>query len=118
MSPNLVVPQLAQRRLHQVTKTDSWICRNILSGHSGTAGHSDNVVLFSRMSSRFGLLPAGFVPPCLPSGSKAPPSGKEWLHEIKHDGFRGIARNSEALDTKIKVRFNLNGTSEMCHIQT
>jgi bifunctional non-homologous end joining protein LigD len=37
-------------------------------------------------------LPAGFVPPCLPSGSKAPPSGKEWLHEIKHDGFRVIAR--------------------------
>src|SRR6185369_10254133 len=34
----------------------------------------------------------GFVPPCLPSGSKAPPSGKEWLHEIKHDGFRLIAR--------------------------
>jgi bifunctional non-homologous end joining protein LigD len=28
----------------------------------------------------------------LPSGSKAPPSGKEWLHEIKHDGFRVIAR--------------------------
>jgi bifunctional non-homologous end joining protein LigD len=44
------------------------------------------------MSSRFGPLPVGFVPPCLPSGSKAPPSGKEWLHEIKHDGFRVIAR--------------------------
>jgi bifunctional non-homologous end joining protein LigD len=28
----------------------------------------------------------------LPSGSKAPPSGKEWLHEIKYDGFRVIAR--------------------------
>jgi bifunctional non-homologous end joining protein LigD len=44
------------------------------------------------MSSRFGPLPVGFVPPCLPSDSKAPPSGKEWLHEIKHDGFRVIAR--------------------------
>jgi len=44
------------------------------------------------MSSRFGPLPQGFIPPCLPSGSKAPPSGKEWLHEIKHDGFRVIAR--------------------------
>src|SRR5262245_23181833 len=42
--------------------------------------------------SRLRVLPAGFVPPCLPSGSKAPPSGKEWLHEIKHDGFRVIAR--------------------------
>jgi bifunctional non-homologous end joining protein LigD len=37
-------------------------------------------------------LPVGFVPPCLPSDSKALPSRKEWLHEIKHDGFRVIAR--------------------------
>ena len=44
------------------------------------------------MSSRFGPLPAGFVPPCLPAGSKTPLSGKEWLHEIKHDGFRVVAR--------------------------
>jgi ATP-dependent DNA ligase len=36
-------------------------------------------------------LPAGFIAPCLPT--KAPtPSGAEWLHEIKHDGFRVIAR--------------------------
>jgi ATP-dependent DNA ligase len=44
------------------------------------------------MSSHFSPLPVGFVQPCLPSGSKAPPNGKEWLHEIKHDGFRVIAR--------------------------
>jgi ATP-dependent DNA ligase len=35
---------------------------------------------------------AGFVGPCLPSPAKAPPSGPEWLHEIKHDGFRILAR--------------------------
>jgi ATP-dependent DNA ligase len=36
-------------------------------------------------------LPAGFIAPCLPT--KAPtPSGDVWLHEIKHDGFRVIAR--------------------------
>jgi ATP-dependent DNA ligase len=29
---------------------------------------------------------------CLPSSSKTPPSGKEWLHEIKHDGFCSIVR--------------------------
>src|SRR5262245_54601944 len=44
------------------------------------------------MSLRLRVLPPGFVPPCLPTGSKAPPSGQEWLHEIKHDGFRVIAR--------------------------
>ena len=46
------------------------------------------------MSSRFGPLPSGFVQPCLPSGSKAPPSGKGWLHEIKHDDFRVIRAKS------------------------
>ena len=29
---------------------------------------------------------------CLPSRAKAPPSGPGWLHEIKHDGFRILAR--------------------------
>jgi ATP-dependent DNA ligase len=24
-----------------------------------------------------------------------PPSGEEWLHEIKHDGFRIIARKDD-----------------------
>ena len=42
------------------------------------------------MSSRY--LPAGFVPPCLPVPAKEPPIGPEWLIEIKHDGFRVIAR--------------------------
>jgi ATP-dependent DNA ligase len=37
------------------------------------------------------ILPPGFVPPCLPTKAKTPPSG-EWIHEIKHDGFRVIAR--------------------------
>jgi ATP-dependent DNA ligase len=34
---------------------------------------------------------AGFIEPCLPSPAKAPPSGPDWLHEIKHDGFRLLA---------------------------
>jgi ATP-dependent DNA ligase len=37
-------------------------------------------------------LPRGFVPPCLPTKAPQPPSGDTWLHEIKHDGFRVIAR--------------------------
>jgi bifunctional non-homologous end joining protein LigD len=28
----------------------------------------------------------------LPSPAKAPPSGPAWIHEIKHDGFRILAR--------------------------
>src|SRR5262249_28161731 len=40
-------------------------------------------------------LPAGFVPPCLPSKASEPPSGGVWLHEIKWDGFRVIARKTD-----------------------
>jgi ATP-dependent DNA ligase len=46
------------------------------------------------MSLRPHTLPAGFIEPCLPTSTKRPPSGKGWLHEIKHDGFRVIARKS------------------------
>jgi bifunctional non-homologous end joining protein LigD len=38
-------------------------------------------------------LPAGFIVPCLPMLAPRAPSGPLWLHEIKHDGFRIIARN-------------------------
>ena len=34
----------------------------------------------------------GIIEPCLPSPAKVPPSGPGWLHEIKHDGFRLLAR--------------------------
>jgi bifunctional non-homologous end joining protein LigD len=37
-------------------------------------------------------LPAGFIAPCLPTKTNKLPSGSGWLHEIKHDGFRVIAR--------------------------
>ncbi len=39
-------------------------------------------------------LPAGFIAPCLPTKAERPPSGEMWLHEIKHDGFRVIARKN------------------------
>jgi bifunctional non-homologous end joining protein LigD len=41
-------------------------------------------------------LPAGFIAPCLPTSASQPPSGEPWLHEIKHDGFRVIARKDGA----------------------
>jgi len=44
------------------------------------------------MLSRPRALPAGFIAPCLPTNAPQPPSGEAWLHEIKHDGFRVIAR--------------------------
>ena len=41
-------------------------------------------------------LPAGFIAPCLPTKTDKLPSGSQWLHEIKHDGFRIIARTTGA----------------------
>jgi ATP-dependent DNA ligase len=38
----------------------------------------------------------GIIEPCLPSPAKAAPSGPGWLHEIKHDGFRILARRDSA----------------------
>jgi ATP-dependent DNA ligase len=52
------------------------------------------------MPSHSRVLPAGFVAPCLPSSAPQAPSGEEWLHEIKHDGFRVIARK---IDNRVKL---------------
>src|SRR2546430_14136723 len=41
-------------------------------------------------------LPAGFIAPCLPMKAPEPPSGEQWLHEIKHDGFRLLVRRDAA----------------------
>ena len=35
---------------------------------------------------------ASFIEPCLPSPADKPPSSANWIHEIKHDGFRLMAR--------------------------
>jgi bifunctional non-homologous end joining protein LigD len=37
-----------------------------------------------------------FIEPCLPSPAKRPPAGANWIHEIKHDGFRIMARRDGA----------------------
>src|SRR5262245_16434571 len=45
---------------------------------------------------RMRALLAGFIAPCLPTKTDKLPSGSQWLHEIKHDGFRIIARKTGA----------------------
>jgi hypothetical protein len=36
--------------------------------------------------------PTGFIEPCRPSKATRPPSGPQWVQEIKHDGFRLMVR--------------------------
>jgi bifunctional non-homologous end joining protein LigD len=44
------------------------------------------------MSKRLTADRASFIEPCLPSPADKPPSGSNWIHEIKHEGYRLMAR--------------------------
>jgi bifunctional non-homologous end joining protein LigD len=44
------------------------------------------------MTIRIKRLPAGFVVPAQPVKASKPPVGTDWVHEIKHDGYRIIVR--------------------------
>ena len=50
-----------------------------------------------RMSPRLRSRPlADIIEPCLPRPADRPPAGGDWIHEIKHDGFRIMARRDGA----------------------
>ena len=50
-------------------------------------------MLWRTPSARFWRnLPAGFIQPSQPTLVANPPAGPGWLHEVKHDGFRILAR--------------------------
>jgi bifunctional non-homologous end joining protein LigD len=46
-------------------------------------------------SSRVPVAGAGFIEPCLPSPARELPSGSDWLHEIKHDGYRMMVHRED-----------------------
>ena len=59
--------------------------------------HFDISATLNRMPPRLRSHPlAGFIEPCLPRPFDRPPIGGDWLHEIKHDGFRIMARRDGA----------------------
>jgi bifunctional non-homologous end joining protein LigD len=40
----------------------------------------------------------GFIEPCIPTRAVKPPGGPDWVHEIKHDGYRLIVhRDGDAV---------------------
>src|SRR3954467_7490025 len=49
-------------------------------------------MLIERMRKRLAADRASFIEPCLPSPADEPPAGSNWIHEIKHDGYRLMAR--------------------------
>jgi ATP-dependent DNA ligase len=55
-----------------------------------------------------------FIEPCLPRGTAAPPAEPGWLHEIKHDGFRIMARrDSRGLQLFTRNGYNFAGRFPM-----
>jgi bifunctional non-homologous end joining protein LigD len=49
-------------------------------------------MLIERMRKGLAADRASFIEPCLPSPADKPPAGSNWIHEIKHDGYRLMAR--------------------------
>jgi bifunctional non-homologous end joining protein LigD len=40
----------------------------------------------------------GYIPPCIPTRATNPPVGPDWVHEIKHDGYRlQVRREGDAV---------------------
>jgi bifunctional non-homologous end joining protein LigD len=39
-------------------------------------------------------LPLGFIVPAQPVERETPPAGSDWVHEVKHDGYRLIVRKA------------------------
>jgi ATP-dependent DNA ligase len=54
---------------------------SVVSGAASTVAPSPGWRLHPAMAS-------GFVLPCIPTRAAKPPAGPDWIHEIKHDGYR------------------------------
>jgi hypothetical protein len=52
---------------------------------------------------------SAFIEPCLPSPADRPPSGPDWIHEIKLDGFRMMVRRDPAGVRLLTQRLQLDG---------
>jgi bifunctional non-homologous end joining protein LigD len=64
--------------------------------HPGLDSNFDRGYLSAMVLLRSKSPLVGFIEPCLPSPAKVPPIGPGWIHEIKHDGFRIMARRDAA----------------------
>ena len=62
----------------------------------GSRGEREQDHNLARLNARWRRsVPPGFIRPCEPALVAYPPAGPGWLHEIKHDGFRILARKQD-----------------------
>jgi bifunctional non-homologous end joining protein LigD len=66
--------------------------------------------IYTRMLLRSVPRPIGFIEPCLPSPAPKPPAGAGWIHEIKLDGFRLLARR-DAAGVRLLTRRGIDWTN-------
>jgi|ERR1043166_3076151 ATP-dependent DNA ligase len=67
--------------------------------------------VLSEMRSRLAVVEASKkIQPCLPTVAASPPSGPDWIHEIKHDGYRMMIRR-DAAGTRLITRGGFNWSS-------
>jgi ATP-dependent DNA ligase len=67
------------------------------------------------MRSRVAVAGAAFIEPCLPSIAREPPSGPDWLHEVKFDGHRAMMRRDGA-DARLFTRRGYDWTERFAAI--
>jgi bifunctional non-homologous end joining protein LigD len=53
-------------------------------------------------------LPSGFIAPCIPTATAKVPQGPLWIHEVKQDGYRMIAKRGAA--TRLLTRNGFDWT--------
>jgi len=84
----------APDRIRQYQKTER---RSGLPVHasglwSDSDSHARGAILDRMLSRPRSRSLPNFIEPCLPRRADKPPAGRDWIHEIKHDGFRIMAR--------------------------
>ena len=53
-------------------------------------------------------MPKAPFKPCIPTRGTAVPSGPDWLHEVKHDGYRLTLRGGESKRVRLLTRDGYN----------
>ena len=80
------------RRLPELRQPSFGCARPLLAPPAGKLAGVFCARSCRRVCSDHVLKPPGFILPCQPALADRPPSGPGWLHEIKFDGYRVIAR--------------------------
>jgi bifunctional non-homologous end joining protein LigD len=92
-------------RLHEFLRTMSLVEKRKRTPSSPTRRNGADV-----LAAREADPMPDFMPPCLATLADAPPSGSDWVHEIKFDGYRLEARIADG-KVKLLTRTGLDWTA-------